>query len=57
MPEIVTLEFTKDEVTWVTSKLSGASGAPGVEAIDLRNWLLCFGCALEGIKIRHYLSG
>ena len=36
---------------WVASKLSGAAGALGEEATKLRNWLLCFGCALEELKI------
>ena len=31
----------------MASKLSGAAGALGVEAIKLRNWFLCFGYALE----------
>ena len=43
--ETVPLNFTEDEVTWVSSKLSGDAGALGVEAIDLINWLLQFGCA------------
>ena len=45
VPEIVPLDFTEDDVTWVASKLSGAAGALGAEAMELRNWLLCFGCA------------
>ena len=36
---------------WVTSKLSGASGALGAEAIELRNWLLRFGCASEELRV------
>ena len=35
--EMVPLNFTKDDVTWVASKLSGAAGALGAEAIELRN--------------------
>ena len=45
VPEIVPLDFTEDDVMWVTSKLFGAAGALVAEAIELRNWLLCFGCA------------
>ena len=51
VPETVPLDFTEDEVTWVASKLSGAAGALGVEAIELRNWLLCFRCASEELRI------
>ena len=47
VPETVPLDFTEDDVTWVASKLSGAAGALGAEAMELRNWLLCFGCASE----------
>ena len=40
VPETVPLELTEDGVTWVASKLSGAAGTLGTEAIELRNWLL-----------------
>ena len=40
----------EDDVTWVASKLSSAAGALGVEAVDMRNWLLCFGCASEELR-------
>ena len=33
VPETVPLDFTEDDVTWVTLKISGAAGALGVEAI------------------------
>ena len=36
---------------WVESKLSSAAGALGVEAIELINWLLCFGCASEELRV------
>ena len=45
VPKTVPLDFTEDNVTWVTLKLSGAAGALGAEAMELRNWLLCFGCS------------
>ena len=38
-------------MTWVISKLSGAAGALGSEAIELRNWLINFGCALEELRV------
>ena len=51
VPETVPLDFTEDDVTWVASKLSGAAGALGAEAIELRNWLLCFGCASKELRV------
>ena len=47
IPETVPLDFMEDDVMWVASKLSGAAGALGAEAMELRNWLLRFGCASE----------
>ena len=44
VPETVPLNFTEDDVTWFASKLSGAAGTLGAEAMELRNWLLRFGC-------------
>ena len=51
VPETVTLYFTEDDVTWVALNLSGAAGALGAEAMELRNWLLRFGCASEEIRV------
>ena len=51
MPKTVPLDFTEDDVTWVASKLSGAAGAMGAEAMELRNWFLCFGCASEEFRV------
>ena len=48
---MVPLDFSEENVTWVVSKLSGASGALGAESIELRNWLLCFGCASEEFRV------
>ena len=45
IPKMVPLEFTEDDVTWVASKLSSAAGALGAEAMELRNWPLCFGAS------------
>ena len=45
------LEFLEDNATWVASKLSGAYGALGAEAIELGNWLLRFGCTLEEFRV------
>ena len=51
VPEMVPLDFTDDDVMWVASKLSSAAGALGAEAIELRNWLLLSGCALEEFRV------
>ena len=51
VPEMVPLDFTEDDVMWVASKLSDAASALGAEAIELRNWLLCFGCASEELRV------
>ena len=51
VPKIVSLEFTEDDVTWVASKLSGAAGVLGAEAMELRNWFLRFGCASEELRV------
>ena len=48
---MVPLNFTEDDVTWVASKLSGAAGALGAEAMELRNWLFRFGCASEELRV------
>ena len=50
VPETVPFDFTEDYVMWVSSKLSGAAGVLGAEAIELRNWLLHFGCASEEVR-------
>ena len=44
VPETVPLDFMEDDVTWVASKLFGGAGALGAEAIEMRNWILRFGC-------------
>ena len=49
--ETVPLGFTEDDITWVASKISGAAGALGSEAIELINWLVCFGCASEELRV------
>ena len=39
-PEIIPLDITADTVKAVASRLSGAAGPSGTDAIELRNWLL-----------------
>ena len=51
VPKTVPLNFTEDDVTWVASKLSGAAGALGVEAIELQICLLRFGCASDDLRV------
>ena len=51
VPETVPLDFTEDDVTWAASKVSDIAGAQGVEAIELRNWLLRFGCSSEELRV------
>ena len=51
MPETVPLDFTEDDVTWVASNLFGTAGALAVEAMELRNWLLRFGCASKEFRV------
>ena len=51
VPETALLDFTEDDVTWVTSKLSGAAGVLGAEAMELRNWLFRFGCVSEEFRV------
>ena len=51
MPETVLLELTEDDVTWFASKISGAAGVLGAEVMELRNWILLFGCALEELRV------
>ena len=47
---MVPLDFLEDNVTWVASKLSGATWAMGDEAIEINNWLLLFVCASEEFR-------
>ena len=51
VPKTVPLDFTEGDMMWVASKISGAAGALGAEAIELRNWLLSFGCASEELRV------
>ena len=51
VPKTVLLDFTEDDVTWVASKISGAAGAMGAEANELRNWLLHFGCVSVELRV------
>ena len=48
LPETVPLDLLEDDVKWVASKISGDAGALEAEAIEMRNWLLCFRFPSEG---------
>ena len=47
----MTLDFLVIPFMWVTSKLSGTAGVLGAEAIELRIWILSYGCASEEFRI------
>ena len=49
--ETMPLNFSEDNVTRLASKHSGAAGALRAEAIELSNWRLRFGCALEEFRV------
>ena len=51
VPNTVLLDFTEYDVTWVASKLSGAAGALGADEMEIRNWLIRFGCASEEFRV------
>ena len=51
VPETVPLDFTEYDITWVASKLSGTVGTLEEEAIEMRSWLLCFGCMSEELRV------
>ena len=36
---------------WVTVMISGAAGALGTEAIELRNWCIQFGLVSEELRV------
>ena len=47
VPKIISLDSMVNDVTWVTSKLSDATGTLSAEAIDMRDRLIRFGCTPE----------
>jgi hypothetical protein len=42
-PTAIPVDITADDVESVATRLSGAAGPGGTDAVDLRNWLLRFG--------------
>ena len=51
VPETLPLDSVDYDITWIASKLYGAAGALGAEAIELRNWILHFECVLEELRV------
>ena len=51
MLETILHDFSEDNGTWVASKLSGSVGALVAKAIELMNWLICFGYAPEYFRV------
>ena len=51
VPETIPLDLLEDDSMWMEFKISGSTGALGAEAIDMRNWLLRFGCVSEEFKV------
>ena len=50
VPVTVPPDFTEDDITWVASKISGITDALRAEEIELRNWLIRFGCGSEELR-------
>ena len=48
---MIPIDFPEDDVTSVTSNISGVVGVLGAEAIGLSKWLVFFGCLLEELSI------
>jgi len=48
-PSVVPVLITAATVEKVTTQLSGGAGLGGMDAVDLRNWLLCFGAESEAL--------
>ena len=50
-PKTVPLDFAEDDVTWVSSNISGTTGALAEKAIDLRDFIICFEYVLEELRV------
>ena len=51
MLKMVPLNFMEDDVKWVASNIFGVLVTLGAEAIDMRNWLTCFRCLSEELRV------
>ena len=50
VPTSIPVDITAQDVESVASRLSGADGPGGTDAVDLRNWLLRFGKESEALR-------
>ena len=50
VPTSIPVDITAQDVESVASRLSGAAGPGGTDAVDLRNWLLRFGKESEALR-------
>ena len=50
IPEVVPLDILKEGVQWVASKLSGAAGTSGTDALSFQSCLLSFSLALVSMR-------
>ena len=50
-PTPIPVDVTAEDVESVSSRLSGAAGPGGTDAVDLRNWLLRFGKESEALRL------
>ena len=50
VPKSIHFDFLEDDVTQVASMLSSVAGTLGAGAVNLRNWLLRFECALDELR-------
>jgi hypothetical protein len=50
LPAPVSVCVTQDDVEAIASRLAGAAGPVGTDAVDLANWLLCFGRESEALR-------
>ena len=50
VPYMVLLDFSEIDVTWLASKLSGAAVSLGAEALEMKNWIIKFGCDSEELR-------
>ena len=51
VPETMPHKLSENDATWVASELSGTAGELELEAIELSNWILLFGCSLEEFRV------
>ena len=51
VPTPIPVDITADDVESVATRLSGAAGPGGTDAVDLRNWLLRFGKESEALRV------